>query len=57
MATGNFVAKLGTRQTFFYAAAIDISFAVLATFLSVIRTDSDFRNPVPLVATSQKKEN
>jgi hypothetical protein len=69
MATGSFQAKLGTRQTFLYAAAMDVFFAVFAAVLSVLRKDSNFRTSsttpvVPLVddaststTSSQKKEN
>jgi hypothetical protein len=66
MATGSFQVKLGTRQTFLYAAAIDIFFAVFAAVLSVLRKDSNFRTSTPIphvfdvvvvAASASKKEN
>ncbi|CAB9509405.1 Major facilitator superfamily domain-containing protein 6 [Seminavis robusta] len=50
---GKLQSKVGTVWTFLYAAGVDLCFVGLVLFYLSVKTDSNFRNPTPIVRTGK----
>ena len=51
---GKLQSRLGTVQTFLYAAAFDSLFVTLVIMYLKIRKDSSFKNPQPIVPKTKE---